>query len=181
MALSHAIMTALLEEDYTGYELAKYFDSTMGFFWRASHQQIYQELRKMADKGWLSARTVEQLGKPNKVLYSLTAVGKTALEEWILATAKLQPAKDDFMIKLYNVGHCDITPILAELNNRRKFAEEQLDLYQRIRKKQFSHPRKLPDTQKGVYLALKVGIGHMESFLQWSEEAQKLLATVEPQ
>ncbi|MEH6584521.1 MAG: PadR family transcriptional regulator [Halioglobus sp.] len=180
MALSHAIMTALLEEEYTGYELAKYFDSTMGFFWRASHQQIYQELRKMADKGWLSACTVEQLGKPNKVIYSLTALGKATLDDWILDTAKLQPAKDDFMIKLYNVGHCDIDPILAELSDRRKFAEEQLELYQRIRKKQFSHPNKLPDTKKGVYLALKVGIGQMEFLLQWSEEAQKLLATVKP-
>ena len=181
MALSHAIMTALLEDDFTGYELAKYFDTSMGFFWRASHQQIYQELRNMAGKEWLAARTVEQSGKPNKVLYSLTALGKATLDQWILSTAKLQPAKDDFMIKLYNVGHCDIAPILAELSSRRQFAEEQLELYHRIRKKQFAHPRKLPDTKKGVYLALMVGIGHMDGFLLWSEEAQKLLATVKPQ
>jgi DNA-binding PadR family transcriptional regulator len=180
MALSHAIMTALLEDDLTGYELAKYFDTSMGFFWRASHQQIYQELRKMADKEWLSARVIEQQGKPNKVRYSLTAVGKETLDQWILAAAKLQPAKDDFMIKLYNVGHCDVTPILAELNERQKTWEEQLVIYQRMRDKHYSKPKALPDTQKGIYLTLMVGIGQMEFYLQWCKEARALLGTVKP-
>ncbi len=37
------------------------------------------------------------------------------------------------MIKLYNVGHCDVTPILAELDERQKIWEEELELFQRIR------------------------------------------------
>jgi DNA-binding PadR family transcriptional regulator len=180
MALSHAIMTALLEDDFTGYELAKYFDISMGFFWRASHQQIYLELRKMAEKEWLSARVVEQTGKPNKILYSLTGLGKATLDQWILAGSKLQPAKDDFMIKLYNVGHCDVAPILTELDERQMVWEQQVELYQRIRIKHFTNPTALPDTQKGVYLALKVGIGQMKFYLQWCKEARTLLGTVKP-
>ena len=78
MALGHAIMTALLEDDLSGYELAKDFETSLGFFWQASHQQIYQELRKLADKGWLNKREVNQSGKPNKIVYGLTAVGRDA-------------------------------------------------------------------------------------------------------
>jgi DNA-binding PadR family transcriptional regulator len=147
---------------------------------RASHQQIYQELRKMAEKEWLSARVVEQSGKPNKVLYSLTELGKATLDQWILTTSKLQPAKDDFMIKLYNVGHCDVTPILAELDERQKTWEEELELFQRIRIKHFTDPMALPDTKKGVYLTLKVGIGQLKFYLQWCKEARTLLRTVKP-
>ena len=80
MALSHSIMTALLEEDLSGYELAKRFDASLGYFWRASHQQIYKELGKMADNQWVSARSVEQSGKPNKVIYALTPLGKENLD-----------------------------------------------------------------------------------------------------
>ena len=54
MALAHAIMTALLEDDLSGYELARDFETSLGFFWQASHQQIYLELRKLADRRWLS-------------------------------------------------------------------------------------------------------------------------------
>ena len=31
----------------SGYELAKTFDSSIGFFWKADHQQIYRELSKL--------------------------------------------------------------------------------------------------------------------------------------
>ncbi|MGI9288557.1 MAG: PadR family transcriptional regulator [Pseudomonadales bacterium] len=178
MALSHAIMTALLEEDLTGYELAKQFDTSLGFFWRASHQQIYQELRKMADNAWLSARSVEQSGKPNKVIYSLTNRGKETLDQWVLAAGKVQPAKDDFMVKLYNVGHCDIAPILAELDDRQQASQEHLALYRRIRHKHYANPKLLPNTKKGVYLALLAGIRQQEFFQQWCNDARSLLRTV---
>ena len=47
MALADAILVCLTERPMTGYELAKTFDSSMGFFWRASHQQIYRELQQL--------------------------------------------------------------------------------------------------------------------------------------
>ena len=72
MALAHAIMTSLLDADLSGLELARDFEKSMGFFWQASHQQIYQELRKLAEKGWLNKREVHQSGKPNKIVYGLT-------------------------------------------------------------------------------------------------------------
>ena len=178
MALSHAIMTALLEEDLSGYELAKRFDTSLGFFWCASHQQIYQELRKMAGKDWLSARSVEQSGKPNKAMYSLTKQGKEALDQWVLATGKVQPAKDDFLVKLHNVGHSDVAPILAELDGRQEASKARLDLYKRIRRKHYTKPKLLPDTQKGVYLTLLLGIRQEEHTQRWCDDARSLLRTV---
>ena len=178
MALSHAIMTALLEEDLSGYELAKRFDTSLGYFWHASHQQIYKELSKMADSDWLSAKSVAQSGKPNKVIYSLTPLGKETLDQWVLAAGKVQPPKDDFLVKLFNVGHSDVAPILAELDDRQKSAQERLALYQQIRRKHPAKPESLPDTQKGVYLTLLLGIRQETLNLQWYDEVRTLLSTV---
>ena len=44
MALSQAIMTALIDDDMSGIDLAKSFAASLGLFWRASHQQIYLSL-----------------------------------------------------------------------------------------------------------------------------------------
>jgi DNA-binding PadR family transcriptional regulator len=181
MALSHAIMTALLEEDLSGYELAKRFDVSLAYFWRASHQQIYQELKKMADKSWLSARSVEQSGKPNKVIYALTDLGKSALNDWVQAAGKVQPAKDDLLVKLYNVGHCDVAPILRELEERQQLSLERLTLFRRIRRSHYSKPLELPASQKGVYLTLLLGVRQEELTQQWCEDARALLRTVESQ
>ena len=48
MALGDAILACLTEHPMTGYELAKTFDSSIGFFWKADHQQIYRELLEAA-------------------------------------------------------------------------------------------------------------------------------------
>ena len=178
MALSHAILTALLEEDLSGYELAKRFDRSLGYFWRASHQQIYKDLRKMSDNGWVGSRSVEQTGKPNKVIYSLTRLGKDTLDQWMHAAGKVQPGKDDLLVKLFNVGHSDSTPILAELDIREREAQERLALYLQLRGKHYNTPEALPDTQKGRYLTLLLGIRQEELNLQWYDDARVLLRKV---
>ena len=66
----------------TGYELAKTFDASIGFFWKADHQQIYRELSRLRDKGHVQGREVVQSGKPNKLVYTLTAEGRAALKHW---------------------------------------------------------------------------------------------------
>ena len=98
MALRHAIMTALLEDDLSGYELAHDFETSLGFFWQASHQQIYLELRKLSEKRWLSKREVRQRGKPNKIVYGLTKSGREALAEWVFSSTRTQVAKDDLLV-----------------------------------------------------------------------------------
>ena len=40
MALGDAILACLTERPMTGYELAKTFDNSIGFFWKADHQQF---------------------------------------------------------------------------------------------------------------------------------------------
>ena len=40
LALGDAILACLTERPMTGYELAKTFDSSIGLFWKAEHQQI---------------------------------------------------------------------------------------------------------------------------------------------
>ena len=51
MSLSHALLNALLEYPGSGLELARRFDRSVGFFWPATHQQIYRELGRLEEAG----------------------------------------------------------------------------------------------------------------------------------
>src|ERR1700738_745259 len=82
LALGDAILVCLTERPMTGYELAKTFDASIGFFWKADHQQIYRELSKLRDRGHVQARGVDRAGKPNKLVYTLTDDGEAALRHW---------------------------------------------------------------------------------------------------
>ena len=180
MALAHAIMTALIDDDLSGYELAKDFEASLGFFWHASHQQIYQELHKLADKAWLNKREVSQSGKPNKIVYGLTKAGRDALADWVYSNTRMQAAKDELLIKLYNLSDNNAQHIASEIAQRRQQMMKTLYLYEKIRVRHYADPESLPVRHKGVYLALLAGIGQGEQFLSWCDDALDLLATVQP-
>jgi DNA-binding PadR family transcriptional regulator len=55
MSLAHAVLTSLLEKSTSGYDLARRFDKSIGYFWHATHQQIYRELARMEAAGWIEA------------------------------------------------------------------------------------------------------------------------------
>src|SRR5437899_12910457 len=78
MALGDAILACLTERPMTGYELAKTFDSSIGFFWKTDHQQIYRELSRLRTRGYIQCREVVQSGKPNKLVDNLTPYGRAA-------------------------------------------------------------------------------------------------------
>ena len=179
MALAHAIMTALIEDDLSGYELAKDFETSLGFFWNASHQQIYQELRKLAEKKWLNKREVSQRGKPNKIVYGLTKIGREALADWVYSSSKMQAAKDELLIKLYNLSQDNAAHLASEIVGRREQMMRTLYLYEKIRLRHYAEPQALPTRGKGVYLALAAAVGQGEQFLAWCDEALTLLSTVQ--
>ena len=72
MALSEAILVCLTEKPMSGYDLAKSFDASVGFFWRASHQQIYRELAKLREKKLVQSQEISQSGKPNRIVHTIT-------------------------------------------------------------------------------------------------------------
>ena len=179
MALRYAIMTALIEDELSGYDLAGSFDKSLGFFWHASHQQIYRELGKLSELKWVTRRTEAQKGRPDKILYALTDPGREALDEWVLTKdrMRLQETKDELYIKLYNLSESNIDYLRSRLRERREAMMQRLYLYERIRRRHYGDPDTLPLRRKGVYLALLGGITGGKQYLSWCDEALELLAS----
>ena len=76
MSLAHVLLTSLMEKPSTGIDLARRFDRSMGFFWNATHQQIYRELSGMMQKGWIS--TIEDdSSHTRKKTYQVELLGRT--------------------------------------------------------------------------------------------------------
>ncbi|MEC9051419.1 MAG: PadR family transcriptional regulator, partial [Actinomycetota bacterium] len=72
MALEHALLVALSEQPASGLDLTKRFGRSIGFFWSATHQQIYRVLGRMDRDGWVSVEEVAQQGRPDKKVYAVT-------------------------------------------------------------------------------------------------------------
>lgn len=171
MALAEVIMTALLEGRKTGYDLAKYFDVSLGYFWRASHQQIYSELKKLEKKGLLSAFKIPQQGKPDKIEYQLTEQGKTALDDWIQSSStKPRLVKDELLVMLYNLDDSNELEIRQKILERKSQLQKSLNLYEKIRISNFSKPEELDKRNLGIYLVLIGGIEDARGSIAWCDQ-----------
>jgi DNA-binding PadR family transcriptional regulator len=83
MSLKCAILATLSRHPKSGYEIAKGIEGGIGFFWNATHQQIYKELSNLENNGLVTHKEIEQTNAPTKKVYKLSAVGRKELRNWI--------------------------------------------------------------------------------------------------
>ncbi len=175
MAIAHAILVSLVNTPASGYELAKQFEASVGFFWKATYQQIYRELTKLEDLGSISAQVIAQETRPDKKLYSVTELGKQQLIEWMNVECEPAVIKDDLLVKIFAGYLIPEQKLIEELEHHRQIHAQKLKAYQDIEQQCFPTPQTLPHQQKFQYLTLRKGIGYETDWITWCEEAIELL------
>jgi DNA-binding PadR family transcriptional regulator len=175
MALGDAILVCLTERPMTGYELAKTFDASIGFFWKADHQQIYRELARLRDRGHIQGREVVQSGKPNKLVYTLTPEGRAALRHWAARPSSPASIKDDLLVRLYALDCVDIDPLRADLMARLEHHRDRYSHFERILHKRFPHGT-ASQADTGKLLCLRMGLRYERAVAEWCEEALDTLS-----
>ena len=178
MALGDAILACLTERPMSGYELAKTFDASIGFFWKADHQQIYRELSKLRDRGHIEGHEVVQSGKPNKLVYTLTPEGRAALRHWSARPSTPPQIKDDLLVRLCALDSVDIESLRADLMARLEHHRDRHARYERILNKLFPDGRANSVADTGKLLGLRLGLRHERTVSEWCEEAIEALSAM---
>ena len=176
VALPHAILVSLSEQAGSGYELAHRFDRSIGYFWAATHQQIYRTLRTMEADGWVHVDVVTQHGRPDKKVYGVTDGGREELAHWIAEplTGRGSSVTDsrtrDLAVKIRGAVHGDTEAVRAQVIALRDERAQLLDTYLGFQERQFPDPRALEGTALHQYLVLRGGILAEEGSLHWLDE-----------
>lgn len=170
MALSEAILVCLTERPMSGYDLAKNFDASIGFFWRASHQQIYRELGKLRERGLVESQEISQSGKPNRIVHTITDAGRESLRGWSVKPARQPSIKDELLVKFYALDGVDIPAFIEQLSMRLEQHQTKLVKYHRIKERHFDG-KNLSLNQKGKLIALELGIDQEHHHILRLQEA----------
>jgi DNA-binding PadR family transcriptional regulator len=178
MSLSYALLALLLDRPSSGYELNKAFEGSIGCFWKASHQQIYRELGKLEELGWVNAELVPQVGKPDKKIYSVNALGRSQLIAWTARPADITPIKEEILIKLFVGTLVEPHVLQSHIQQQRQNYAALLATYQTIAAKWFPAPQNLPVEDHLRYLTLRCGMRYARSWIDWCDEVLAYLATL---
>lgn len=129
MDLAFGILGFLSYAPMSGYDLAKAFDSSLKFFWRAQNSQIYLELKKLKKLGYVSDQMVVQSERPNKRLFSVTEEGRRAFLEWLAQGGGEEATqfKSAFLMKIFFGGNLPPAQSAAILGQFKKDCEAYLN------------------------------------------------------
>jgi len=170
MALEHAILVSLSEHPASGLDLTRRFDRSIGFFWSATHQQIYKVLRRMEDAGWVESETVGQTGRREKTVYTVTPEGERALAQWIAETTPREAFRSELAVKMRAAAYGDRTALLTDIEKRIDDHRVRFAHYEAMRDRDYPDPSSLRGQELDQYLVLRGGLLMEEFWITWLTE-----------
>jgi DNA-binding PadR family transcriptional regulator len=172
--LGYALLSLLAKVPLSGYDLAREMRKPHAFFFGQGHvSQIYPELARLEAAGLISATTVEQQGKPDKKVYTLSLTGRDRLKAWVVAPTPILEVRSEFLIKAHSLWLVDATEALVQFRAHERYHRDQLAVYE----------QQLADTEQrwgadlvqletpafGDYLTVKRGVGYERECIAWLE------------
>jgi PadR family transcriptional regulator, regulatory protein AphA len=99
-AVTWALLGLLRQRPRSGYDLKQAIDRTIRHFWAASYGQIYPELKRLEDAGWIAGRDAARGGRSRRV-YRITPRGRRALEDWLHGFETRIELRDESLLRLF--------------------------------------------------------------------------------
>ncbi|MCK0473575.1 PadR family transcriptional regulator [Halalkalibacter sp. APA_J-10(15)] len=167
MSLKFAMLGFIDMKPMTGYDLKKMFETSVNFYWSATHSQIYRTLDEMKKDEWIMEEFIYQKDLPNKKVFHATERGKEALYNWIMEPSEIPPIRHKLLVQLSWADRLPTEEIIKQLNQYGEKLEERLALYDS------DEQQKMPNwsrTAKEKFLwesILKNGISTYQAELNW--------------
>ncbi len=178
MSLPHAILTALLEKPSSGLELTRRFDRSIGYFWPATHQQIYRELGKLEQAGFIRALPSAQPSRGQKKEFEVLPAGRAELTAWASGEQDSKPVRNALLVRLRAAAVVGDAGLGEELHRHLALHRRQLAEYEDIEGRDFDAATEPADRLRR--LVLRAGIGLETFWVQWLEEALAEVTDIAP-
>jgi DNA-binding PadR family transcriptional regulator len=168
--LEHALLVALSERPAAGADLARRFERSIGFFWHATHQQIYRVLARMETDGWVDAELVEQADRPTKKVYAVAPAGRRELDAWLAAPTPMEPMRSELAVKLRGASRGDRAAVLEVVRANLAEHRTRLTHYEHLETRDYPDPSDLDGQDLDSYLVLRGGVRYEQFWVAWLEE-----------
>jgi PadR family transcriptional regulator AphA len=171
MSLEQAILGFLNYRSYSGYDLKKFFDTSVRHFWPADQSQIYRTLARMSEKGWVDIEVIPQEARPDRKLYHITATGREALQQWLTTPLPPQDNRSAEMIQVFFAGQLTDEEVLAMFERAAEDIRAGLAYYAQIPRHIEAYSQYTTSPREFFFwmLTLDVGVHNLQSNLDFLE------------
>jgi DNA-binding PadR family transcriptional regulator len=163
------LLGLLTIEPMSGYDLGQAISTSVGFFWNESYGQIYPNLKMLAAEGLVTAKTEQQMGKPERRVYSITKKGRKRLVAWLEVKPQPEIPRNELLLKLF--FGAQISPEISIRHVERMVESERAFLreFKRIELEEIANNKQYPDAPYWK-MAARFGQLELEAHQRWGEE-----------
>jgi DNA-binding PadR family transcriptional regulator len=174
MSLKHTLLGFLNYYPMTGYELKKFFDTSVAHFWNAEQSQIYAALKQLEAEDLVEMRVEMQTDRPNRKVYSITEDGRNELLEWLATPAEPEQVREPLLIKLFFGRALQRDQLLTVLRAQVEELHRTLEMYggaglDTVHK--FAAAAGMEDDARLWALTVEAGIAHHRAAIEWAQKA----------
>jgi len=159
--VSYLVLGWISHSPATPYDLKRKVAQSVGNFWAFPHSQLYAEPARLSELGLLEEEQ-EQQGR-RRHIYSITAAGRQALEDWLREpTSEAPQIRDVALLKLFFSGSLDSESIVALAHAQERSHREKLAAYEGLE-------REIPEHAAFARATLRMGFAVESAFIEfWS-------------
>lgn len=167
------ILGLLLQGPLSGYELRKHFTAGISLFYSASLGSIQRALGQLEAQGWV-ARQESFVSGRRRHDYSITASGREAWRDWMLAPITGSDAEQTALAKVYLLGSLTPGDRARSIDQLRSRAEGDLGRLVALRAEidVTAVPPQLRETARFRLATLDYGIRAHELMVRWLNELE---------
>jgi PadR family transcriptional regulator AphA len=167
-----------IHDDQSGYEIRKTIQQSVGFFWGESYGQIYPTLKRLVAAGLIVPTNSASKARPKRQEYSITPLGRVALQEWLTVPYRDNPPRDEFLLKLFFGVEAAPSASIAHIRSFQEKNRNMLATLLQLETLGRAHSSHHPGFPFWM-LTLNFGLTQLRSALEWSDSALAMLTAAE--
>jgi PadR family transcriptional regulator AphA len=178
--LEYVILAGLIRRPRSGYDLTKWMERETGHFFAVGHSSVYPALARLERDELVEPEVVPSDKGPERKVYSLTEAGQEALLSWADLPPVERQMRDEQLVKALCYPYMPEERALARLKDERARHKEKLARYagfERELEAMFRGGGISREAYLGTRLTLSRGTGVERSYVEWCEEAARMISS----
>ena len=156
----------------SGYAMSRAAKDATRHFWATSDGQIYPQLKKLSDDGYIEGERETQGGR-ERIVYSLTAKGSQALDEWLNSGSRTHfELRDEGLLRLFFAEELSVAQLRAQIEIMRRRSRRAIEHLEELRPK--------AGDLACAHLTLRYGLDLHAFSIDWYDRLDAELAERDP-
>lgn len=130
----YTVLGMLSYEAMSGYDIKKYLNEVVNHVWNVSFGQIYPLLKIMENEKLVRSKFIEQDGKPDKKIYSITKNGLKELSSWLKSSVKHDNIRNELLLKIGLNSSENIKTTISLINDYKEQINQKCDFFNNFQK-----------------------------------------------